>query len=166
VPVDRGQVRQALVRQWGAIAAAIPRVDPDGPSRIEGWRNGEVIAHLALQPVLLRRFLATASDRSPEVTLSANLAGTRSLSGVIDVAARQGAARGDVGFAQAVDAVLPSLWAADLNATVTTVQGPIRLADYLATRCVEAVVHGGDLVEPVDPDPPPGGSPPTPSSGR
>ncbi len=31
-------------------------------------------------------------------------------------------------------------------------QGPIRLADYLVTRCVEAVVHGSDLVEPVKPD--------------
>ena len=31
-------------------------------------------------------------------------------------------------------------------------QGPIRLADYLVTRCVEAVVHGCDLVDPVSPD--------------
>jgi hypothetical protein len=28
-------------------------------------------------------------------------------------------------------------------------QGPIRLADYLVTRCVEAVVHGCDLVDPL-----------------
>ena len=31
-------------------------------------------------------------------------------------------------------------------------QRPIHLADYIVTRCVEAVVHGGDLVEPVSPD--------------
>ena len=37
--------------------------------------------------------------------------------------------------------------------TIVTVQGPIRLVDYLVTRCVEAVVHGGDLVDPVEPDP-------------
>ena len=42
--------------------------------------------------------------------------------------------------------------AADLSATVVTMQGPIRLADYLVTRCVEAVVHGCDLVHPVRPD--------------
>ena len=42
--------------------------------------------------------------------------------------------------------------AADLSATVVTMQGPIRLADYLVTRCVEAVVHGCDLVDPVRPD--------------
>ena len=42
--------------------------------------------------------------------------------------------------------------AADLSATVVTMQGPIRLADYLVTRCVEAVVHGCDLAGPVRPD--------------
>ena len=31
-------------------------------------------------------------------------------------------------------------------------QGPVRLADYLVTRCVETVVHGCDLVDPVRPD--------------
>ena len=42
---------------------------------------------------------------------------------------------------------------ADLNATIETLQGSISVADYLVTRCVEAVVHGGDLVDPVAPDP-------------
>ncbi len=42
--------------------------------------------------------------------------------------------------------------AADLSATVVTMQGPIRLVDYLVTRCVEAVVHGCDLAGPVRPD--------------
>ncbi len=46
-----------------------------------------------------------------------------------------------------------NLRAADLAATVVTVQGAIILVDYLVTRCVEAVVHGGDLVPPVLPDP-------------
>ena len=47
---------------------------------------------------------------------------------------------------------MPALRAADLSATVVTMQGPIRLADYLVTRCVEAVVHGCDLAGPVRPD--------------
>jgi hypothetical protein len=51
--------------------------------------------------------------------------------------------------AEAAIAVLES---ADLAATITTLQGSILLSDYLDTRCVEAVVHGGDLVEPVEPD--------------
>ena len=43
--------------------------------------------------------------------------------------------------------------AARLDNTITTMQGRISVADYLVTRCVEAVVHGGDLVPPVVPDP-------------
>ncbi len=31
-------------------------------------------------------------------------------------------------------------------------QGPIRLVDCLITRCVEAVVHRSDLIDPVNPD--------------
>ena len=49
-------------------------------------------------------------------------------------------------------AARPVLATADLAVTLTTLQGPIRLADYVITRCVEAVVHGWDLVEPVEPD--------------
>ncbi|MDQ1467092.1 MAG: hypothetical protein QOH10_1507, partial [Actinomycetota bacterium] len=50
------------------------------------------------------------------------------------------------------EAAITRLAEADLSATVTTLQGPILLADYLVTRCVEAVVHGGDFVAPVEPD--------------
>jgi hypothetical protein len=60
---------------------------------------------------------------------------------------------GKVDVTTAVGRILPELMAAPLEATIVTVQGPIRLADYLVTRCVEAVVHGGDLVDPVEPDP-------------
>ena len=42
---------------------------------------------------------------------------------------------------------------AHLGATIETLQGSITVGDYLVTRCVEAVVHGGDLVDPVAPDP-------------
>ena len=59
---------------------------------------------------------------------------------------------GRVDFAKAAREAVPALRAADLSATVVTMQGPIRLADYLVTRCVEAVVHGCDLAGPVRPD--------------
>ena len=85
--------------------------------------------------------------------LGANLAGTRSLAALIDSSAREGAGEARVDFAKATADALPELWAADLAVTVVTMQGPILLADYLATRCVEAVVHGMDIVEPTEPDP-------------
>ena len=145
-------VRDALVRQWEAIAAAVATVDLEIPSRVTGWRNREVVADLCLQPALLRRFAATASMRDAVAGVAANLAGTRSLARLIDASARQAAEAGRIDFARAVEDALPSLRAADLSATVVTIQGPIRLVDYLITRCVEAVVPGSDLIDPVNPD--------------
>jgi len=145
------KVREALVRQWSLIADAVPALDPGAQSRVSGWLNREVIAHLAMQPSLLARFLKTASVAQPEVSLEENLAGTVTLSEMINTAARE-AAEADLDFAARMTRVLPALSAANLNDTVTTMQGPISLLDYLRTRCVEAVVHGCDLAPPVSPD--------------
>jgi hypothetical protein len=148
---EADRVRRALLCQWQLIEAHLPSLDLESPSRVEGWRNREVVAHLTMQPLLLARFLATASTQPPAVSLTSNLAGTRSLAAMIDAATRQ-AADGDLAFGNRVREVVGKLTDADLSATVTTVQGAISLADYLVTRCVEAVVHGGDLVAPVTPD--------------
>jgi Mycothiol maleylpyruvate isomerase N-terminal domain len=151
--VDGDLVRSALVSQWRAIAAAAPQVDLDLPSRVDGWRNREVLAHLYVQPILLSRFLLTASEQSPSVDVTANLLGTESFGALIDASAREGAELGKFNFADPLDAALPDLLMADLGVTITTLQGSIPLVDYLVSRCVEAVVHGQDLVEPVEPDP-------------
>jgi hypothetical protein len=151
MPARAEDVREALVRQWQAIAAAAATIDLEIPSRVGGWRNREVVAHLCLQPTLLRRFIMTASAQ-PAMVVAANLAGTHLLAELIDTSAREAAKLGTVNFARAVDDALPPLRAADLSATIVTMQGPIRLVDYLITRCVEAVVHGSDLVDPVNPD--------------
>jgi hypothetical protein len=82
------------------------------------------------------------------VTVAAGLAGTHSLARLVDASAREAAEAGPADFAKAVDEAGPALRAADLSATVVTMQGPLRLADYLVTRRVEAVVHGCDLVDP------------------
>ncbi len=73
------------------------------------------------------------------------------MASMIDRAAREAAAA-QPSFGENLRRALPLLVAADLGTTVTTLQGPIRLSDYLVTRCVEAVIHGCDLVAPVDPD--------------
>lgn len=148
---DTDVIRDALIRQWETIDRALPTIDFDRPSRIAGWRNREVIAHLSLQPVLLTRFIARPSSQTPNVSLESNLAGTRSLAAVIDAAARD-AVIDENTFGQNLHVAFPVLAAADLAVTVTALQGPIRLADYVVTRCVEAVVHGCDLIQPVEPD--------------
>jgi len=146
------RVRDALVRQWREIARAIPSRDLETASRVDGWRNREVVAHLAMQPVLLVKFLATAGSDPPRLRAEENLSGTRNLAELVDAATRQAATDDKLDFAGAAENAIACLAVADLAATITTVQGPILLRDYLVTRCVEAVVHGGDLVDPVEPD--------------
>ncbi len=147
------QVGDALVRQWEAVARAVSGLDLETPSRIPGWRNCEVLAHLYAQPLLLDRFVAAATDQPPQVDVATNLAGTASFSGMVDAMARRGADMGKVDLGITLARVLPRLESMDTDITITSVQGPIALVDYLVTRCVEAVVHGNDLVPPVDPDP-------------
>jgi hypothetical protein len=82
-----------------------------------------------------------------------NLSETRSFSVLIDASARKGASLNKVELRGPVDAERRLVLAANLEATITTLQGSMSVSDYLVTRCVEAVVHGGDLVPPVVPDP-------------
>jgi len=145
-------MRDALIRQWRVLAHATRDLDLDGPTRVEGWRNREVVAHLALQPVLLVRFLETASTEPAQLSAWENMAGTAGLASVVDETAQRDARTRTADLGAAVDAAVEPLMTADLSTTVTTIQGSIRLADYLVTRCVEAVVHGGDLVPAVTPD--------------
>jgi uncharacterized protein (TIGR03083 family) len=152
VPIDE-DVRSALIRQWDLIADAVPQIDLSAPSRVAGWRNREVLAHLYAQPYLLLRFLESASHAEPAVRAIENLAGTTTYRELIDASAREGARRNKFDLRVAVTRARSSVLHADLSATIETLQGSISVADYLRTRCVEAVVHGGDLVDPVAPDP-------------
>jgi hypothetical protein len=146
-------VVDALLAQWRLIEQELPTIGLDRPCRLRSWTNRELLAHLALQPVLLKRFLRTASSEPPEFSVAENLAGTQSLAEAIDAAAREAARAGRIAFAAGVDDVRDDLLGADVEQTIRSVQGRIRLADYLVTRCVEAVVHGLDFTPAVLPDP-------------
>jgi hypothetical protein len=146
-------VRSALIRQWELIASALTRLDVAAPSRIDGWRNGEVLAHLYVQPHLVSRFLRTASDAKPDLNVTENLEGTRVFKDLIDSSAREGAELHKFDLAGPLGAAKGSVLNADLGRTIETLQGSITVEDYLVTRCIEAVVHGGDLIQPVPPDP-------------
>ena len=146
-------VRTALIRQWDLIAEAVPRIDLAVASRVAGWRNREVLAHLYAQPSLLLRFLESESDARPAVRAAENLAGTRAFGELIDDSAREGASRDKFELRIPVERARTAVLTAHLGAVIETLQGSITVGDYLVTRCVEAVVHGGDLVEPVVPDP-------------
>jgi len=146
-------VRFALVRQWELISEVVDAIDLAAASRCNGWTNREVLAHLYVQPHLVEKFLGTASVRQAHVRLSENLAGAKSFSELINDSARKGAILNKVELRSPLAAVRDVVLAAPLDATITTLQGEISVSDYLVTRCVEAVVHGSDLVPPVTPDP-------------
>jgi hypothetical protein len=146
-------VRIALIRQWELIADGIDGIDLAAASRCIGWTNREVLAHLYVQPHLVERFLGTESADEPALRLSENLSGARSFSELIDNSAREGAALNKVELRGPLEAVRQLVLGAHLDATITTLQGSISVSDYLVTRCVEAVVHGGDLVPAITPDP-------------
>jgi hypothetical protein len=146
-------VAAALVRQWELIAEAIPKFDLTRSSRIEGWRNAEVLAHLYVQPHLVVRFLLSAGSGRSNMGVTENLIGTRAFKDLIDSSAREGATLGKFDLNGPLREARERVLAADLSETIETVQGSISVSDYLVTRCVEAVVHGRDLIEPVSPDP-------------
>jgi hypothetical protein len=150
---DLADVRVALIRQWELIADAIELIELSATSRCTGWTNREVLAHLYVQPHLVARFLRSENADEAVLGVTENLSGTRSFSELIDASAREGASLNKVELRDPLDSVRPLVMVADLEATITTLQGSISVADYLVTRCVEAVVHGGDLVPPVPPDP-------------
>lgn len=149
---DVADVRIALTGQWELIANAIDGIDLSAASRCTGWTNREVLAHLYVQPHLTARFLGSESADEAMLGVTENLSRTRSFSELIDASAREGAALNKTDLSCPLRAVRPLVLAANLQATITTLQGSISVSDYLITRCVEAVVHGGDLVAPVVPD--------------
>jgi hypothetical protein len=146
-------VRSALVRQWELIAVAIPEIDLMRASRVEGWRNAEILAHLYIQPHLVVRFLLSAKSGTPTMGVSDNLKETKTFEDLIDRSARERARLGKFDLKGPLTETRDLVLAADLSETIGTFQGPISVSDYFVTRCVEAVVHGRDLVEPVSPDP-------------
>ena len=149
---DVADIRLALIRQWELVADAVDGIDLSTDSRCSGWTNREVLAHLYVQPYLVARFLLTAGTYKALLGAADNLAGTSTQRQLIDVSARDGAALNKVRLRGPLEEVRPLVLSAQLEATITTLQGPISVSDYLVTRCVEAVVHGGDLEPPVTPD--------------
>ena len=117
-------VRTALLRQWDLIAEAVPRIDLAAPSRVAGWRNREVLAHLYAQPSLLLRFLESESAAEPAVRAVENLAGTKAYAKLIDASARDGAARDRFDLRVPVERARTAVLAAHLGATIETLPGP------------------------------------------
>ena len=153
-------VATALVRQWELIAKVIPRDRPDETQPRRGWRNAEVLAHLYVQPHLVVRFLHSVKVGNREMGVTDNLAGTKALK---DLVRRICPEEGKVGQFHPNGPPhrgMGTVLGADLSADHRDYSGTDLSFGLSRHRCVEAVVHGRDLLEPVSPRPaPPNRSP-------
>ncbi|HVE98747.1 MAG TPA: sterol carrier family protein [Mycobacteriales bacterium] len=160
-------LRLAVPVQYTRIADAVDALDDadlDLPTRLGEWRVAALVAHLEGN---LRLLLAGLSQPSPQPTAPRGLAyrGDRApedQARIADLAQRRAAGRPPAelraGLRSALDATVEALSRESEDRVVLIEErGPIRLSEYLVTRCTEGVVHGLDLAAAtgtaVDPEP-------------
>lgn len=150
-------MRSALLEQWHAISPWLGQLPDDAwptASVVDGWSVADLIAHLSLVWDSVSAALAAPSRDRP-LTVADYLAGYVEGAAAIDARTRRiGAGTpADIGasvqaHATAAVEVLRAL-ADDADPVVAARRGPIRLSDFLLTRCVELVVHADDLARSV-----------------
>jgi uncharacterized protein (TIGR03083 family) len=138
----------ALDAQWDLLVAALRVADPAAPTRCAGWAVRDLDAHLGVITTGLARLAGGAAPGRPDTDAAGWAAALPALAELIDEDAR--AARSTL--EQAVPAVRAALAGTDPEHVVEQRTGTYRLGDAVLFRLVEAVVHGLDLPEPVQPD--------------
>ncbi len=155
--------------QWGRLVVVVDALDDAAfaePTRI-GWTVAQLCAHIVRTVDAVSRALGEparpaqpARPARPACTAEDYFVVARERYEAIDARARveaagQSPAQLRTALGGAVDRARADLDGRDGQTVVEAALGPIRLADFLETRCVEAVVHGLDLPGSarVDPDP-------------
>lgn len=165
VPAFPDLVRAAS-GQWGRLVVVVDALDDAAfaePTRI-GWTVAQLCAHIVRTVNAVSRALGeparSAQPARPACTAEDYFVVARERYEAIDAGARveaagQSPAQLRTALGGAVDRARADLDGRDGQTVVEAALGPIRLADFLETRCVEAVVHGLDLPGSarVDPDP-------------
>ena len=174
VPAFPDLVRAAS-GQWGRLVVVVDALDDAAfaePTRI-GWTVAQLCAHIVrtvnavsralgepAQPARTAQPARPAQQARPACTAEDYFVVARERYEAIDAGARveaagQSPAQLRTALGGAVDRARADLDGRDGQTVVEAALGPIRLADFLETRCVEAVVHGLDLPGSarVDPDP-------------
>lgn len=149
------EVLQAALGQWhavDAVVAALPEESYALPTRLGDWRVAELVAHLAGGIGVVRRYLADEPAPKAEVDVVQWAARTRGVAAGVDERARttaQGATPGGLATLLHEAVVETERALADTVSPERRVLaarlGAMSLRDFLATRCVEAVVHALDL---------------------
>lgn len=148
-------VAAAVGAQWSALDNAIALLPAESfslPTRLEGWRVAELVAHLAHGVGVVRTYVAADAPSRAEVDVAQWAASTRGVAAGVDERARGLAEEARPAELRAMmhDAVVDTT---DALAAIASPQsrviaarlGAMSLRDFLATRCVESTVHALDL---------------------
>lgn len=159
---DFGTVARVMSAQHAVLDATVAAVPAESfglPTRLGSWTVAELVAHIGLDMGAVSRYLRgepalRASLDAPAYALACAGAATGVDERVrmMSAEARPAELRHLVHESRLEADELVA--AADPRFTVPSRLGPIGLADFLATRCVEATVHGLDLAAALGVDPP------------
>ena len=144
---DDAAVRTALEAQWRRLVPAVDAAlaaGPDAPSRLPGWSVTDLAAHVTGTVQRLVAALAAPAPGRATLRLTDHYAGYRDEPPEVEP---------PPGPAATVADAMAALASAPAERLVRVGSGDLRLTDYLVTRVVEAVTHGRDLPEPVEPEP-------------
>jgi uncharacterized protein (TIGR03083 family) len=145
--------RAACARQWTTIADAVRALPEEAftlPTRLPGWAVAELVSHLARCAASLPSRLAEPASGRAELDLPAYLLAAGSAAALVERRERDAAAAAaPMQLKEAVRDGVESLTAAlnglDPARPIRTRFGLLRAGEFVATRCVEGVVHALDL---------------------
>jgi uncharacterized protein (TIGR03083 family) len=151
--IDLTLARTAMSAQHALLddqIATLPVEALTAPTRLDGWRVAELVAHVGLDMAAVGRHLAGAP--APRAELDAAGYALRCATGAAGVDERVRGMTDEARPAELRAYVHESRLSGDAavatapaDFVVAAGLGPIALPDYLATRCVEATVHALDL---------------------
>jgi uncharacterized protein (TIGR03083 family) len=147
--------------QWRVLRDWVGGIGPDAwtaSSAVAGWTVGDLVAHLGMVADSVPAALAAPTTRKP-LTVAQYVDTYAAGAATIEAATRDRAAgplpqvlAGLDAAATAAEAALRSPGVGQ-DPVVEARRGPIRVSDFLVTRCIELVVHADDLARSL---PPPG----------
>ncbi len=149
-------VRESYLSAAGTFAGLVERIPAtayDGPG-LGAWDLRALVGHASRSLVTVLDYLdrpepAATLETAVDYYTSAVVAGAAAApASVLERGRAAGAALGDdpaTSVAALVAAVTEKLLSFDDTYVLTTIAGPMRLADYLPTRTFELVVHGLDV---------------------
>ncbi|MDQ1484865.1 MAG: hypothetical protein QOJ62_558 [Actinomycetota bacterium] len=157
----RAGIAQACIAQWSKIADAVEQLPDerfDTPTALPGWRLADLVAHLSICAAAPARWLAEPAPPKAEANAAAYVLGLGEAADDIDARTRELAAglrppELRAAVRAAVDGLRTAATETEPDRVISTRLAPMRLDDFLVTRCVEGVVHGIDLDPRVEPDP-------------